>query len=471
MGVSSFDEHCNAVLTRLAQSEHLAVVVGAGASIAAQLPGWEELIIKLLSKGPGQRSRRVADLLASTQGYLLAAEAALPPSFSASRRKQRVAKALFGTQPRGSFIPSELHQAIALLASERGVTALQIFTTNYDDLLEQALRDQGLKCRSRYSAKNVAKKDEIGVHHIHGYLGVNEESDDIVLGQSDYARITDRQTDWPGEEIAAAAAKGPVVFVGASLTDPNLVQILERIRNRDFERHVLVVARQGLGVPSELRDPFAERLTTQWHRYNVDVVLLDDFCDVSLFVREITTAGDEGFVGPAERVAKLWSGISGNFRVAQEEFAEALDAGFSQHLLPIVGEEANLVLWLSNGEGSMIRFAANDRLFRSPAALRRIPDRHDAGWVVSEAISFETTAVRDVSVTAGPESRVPDRRWLSIAAVPLRPVSAGFGPTVVGALSAATVKKDLDSSMLADALNQIAAEWEVRLGQLNPLRK
>lgn len=470
MGIASFDEDCIGVIRRLANSEHLAVVVGAGASIPAELPGWEELVHRLLLKRRTRRDREVAELLTSTQGYLLAAEAAFPYRTSPAMRKKKVARALYGKDPRGSFIPSQLHQAVACLAARRQSSGLQIFTTNYDNLLEQALTDEGLRCRARYAARNTAASGTIPVHHIHGYLGPESESDDIVVGQSDYARVTDAHSDWPAEEISAVAGRGPVVFVGASLTDPNLLRMLERIRGRDYDPHVLVLARQGLKVPCGVHGQFRERLTAQWQRYNVEVVLLDDFCDVSLFVREVAVASRSGYVGPRERVRSLWTFISSHFAEAQQDFAVALEEGFQEHLRTIIGEEANLVLWLVDGNGSLVRFAASDRLHRSPAALRRIPDRHDTGWVVSESVAFETTAVRPLSESGGPEAQVPDRRWNRIAAVPLRPHLGGVGPIISGALSAATVTVDLTADSLASLAgaleNDLAGEWETRLQAL-----
>jgi hypothetical protein len=455
--VGCFDEHCQRVIRRLAGCDHLSVVVGAGASVAAGLPGWEKLVTRLLARRSSRRAKQVARHLIDTQGFLLAAEAAFPVRATKRQRKKAIARALYGQEDPASFLPSKLHQAVAGLAGRRKKGRIEIFTTNYDDLLEQAFRDEGLRCGSRYEAANPHGAGSFAIHHVHGLLGADAESEDVVLGQSDYYRIADAGSDWAGEEFGAAAAKGPVVFVGASLTDPNLLRILDRIRNRSYQRHVLVLARQGLGVPHELKSGFAQRISQQWARYGVDVVMLEDFSDISLFVRDVARANDSDYVGPRERVARLWSQISSRFSELQAECVGVLDRGFEDQLEKITGEEASLALWLADGRGRLILFAANDRIHRSPATLRTIPDRYDAGGPVTGALAFESSRIHQLQ---------PGARWKFIAATPLRPSLLGLPPCIAGAVSAATVQL-ADPEGLGKILeNQIATEWEARLERL-----
>lgn len=214
-------------------------------------------------------------------------------------------------------MPSRLHRGVAELVvkvRERNSHA-EIFTTNYDDLLEQALRDRGIDCRPRYRWHNPRRSGGFAVHHIHGFLGADESSDDIVVGSLDYERVARTGSDWAGEELGTALAKGPMLFVGTSLTDPNLLRILGKLRDRHdvtprmaetdgrasgYGRHVLLLAWQGLGFdqrgePGEEiveRERLAHLLEDLWRRYHVQVVLLDDFSDITLFLREVASGPD-----------------------------------------------------------------------------------------------------------------------------------------------------------------------------------
>lgn len=477
MGISSLTEEYVEVIQRLAASPHLSLVVGAGASIPSQLPGWEKLINRLLTRESFGTSSSVADRIVATQGYLLAAEAAFARGATADERKAQVALALYEENARESFLPSELHQAIALLASQRGPDGLQIFTTNYDELIEQALRSQGLKCRPRYTAANRGSRSAFPIHHIHGFLGLSKDSKDVVLGHTDYARISVGSSDWPGEAISTAASNGPVLFVGASLTDPNLLRILDRLKDREYEKSVLVLARQGLDVPWGLREEFRRLLEIQWSHYNVEVVLLEDFCDISLFVRELASAHEEAYVPPRERLQAVWSPLWKHFDKAQQDFAETLERGIETHLRRYLGPVGNLALWLNDARGRLVKFAVNDRLHRSPKTLHHIEDRYDTGWVVSEAVAYENTIVRDLRTPSlsgdedsqdGPELRSTDQRWNVIAVTPLRPALGGRGHIVAGALSCAAVSLDEKNfGAINRVLGQkLAAEWETVLETL-----
>jgi hypothetical protein len=468
MGVDSFSAQAVCALKRLAREEHFSVVLGAGASVAAGLPDWSRLIKMLLAER-AHGNERVAESLVRSQGFLLAAEAAFDLGAPAAERKRRIAAALFGGAGRKDFEPTEVHVALTELARARGVGAIQLLTTNYDDLLERAFYLSSLPCFSRYESRVRSVPGAFSVHHLHGFLSRNRkgrsyvESGEIVLSQSDYDRIYQPQNDWPGEVLAESAARGPLLFIGTSLTDPNLVRYLGRIKDRNLPRAVQVIPRQGMGVSTDLFPLFGERLTAQWAKLNVEVVLVEDFSDVTTFVRELVRCGKPAYRTPAQRLRRIWSRANRDFHSTQVRLCRKLERQFRHDLQSILGDEATLSLWLADGKGSLVQFAANDRIHRSPKVLRRLPYRFDAGWAVTEAVSFGNFVLREIKQVPGAsENEVPDQRWKTVTALPLRMREDEAAPLIAGALTSATVRprRALDADGWLEAMSRLAAKWQ-----------
>ena len=116
---------------------------------------------------------------------------------------------------------NEIHQAILKLSPEH------ILTTNYDDLLDQAIQD------GAHPFSVVSQDDQFPytknvslLVKIHGDL----EGNDFVLKEDDFLEYSSR---YPLIEafIKSVFATKLVLFIGYSFSDPNLKMILQTVRN------------------------------------------------------------------------------------------------------------------------------------------------------------------------------------------------------------------------------------------------
>ncbi|HEY4277465.1 MAG TPA: SIR2 family protein [Conexibacter sp.] len=228
------------IIERLASTQKLTFVVGAGASMEAGLPSWGRLVRALLeSAAPpslGERDR-VAWLDAAAEPGLLGM-AATARALAGSDREfvKRVEHHLYRGQGPEHFDPGPLAREIA--AWKRDDPEIQLATFNYDSLLEQALHDIGLSAEARED--NESEPDGIAaVRHLHGLLTGRPEDDAVVLTEGDYAR-------WPTgswqDDFMHDALQGVCVFLGLSFTDQNL---LRWIYGSARTEHIAVLARQS----------------------------------------------------------------------------------------------------------------------------------------------------------------------------------------------------------------------------------
>jgi hypothetical protein len=211
----------------------LTLIVGAGVSINASLPSWPELIDRIINKiddddlkelargfqaDPLRRAEFVLQLArrrnVSTEEHELIRDALYP--------KEYIAR------------PGQLAESLARLVAVRP-ERVRIITTNFDQLLEVALAEQlgsdrvkpyGLDNADEWASLNSL--DEVGVLHVHGAVtqARAHETDPsrhlvtpLILTESHYLKYGIQVRD----RISQAFSDAVGLFVGLSLTDPNLI--------------------------------------------------------------------------------------------------------------------------------------------------------------------------------------------------------------------------------------------------------
>ncbi|WP_226802172.1 hypothetical protein [Corynebacterium casei] len=123
-------------------------------------------------------------------------------------------------------------------------------------------------------------------------------------------------------------------------------------------------------------------------------------------------------------------------------------------------EKLDLTIWLSNGDGGLVRWASQDRTYRTLDALRVVETGHDSPWIAGQALAKDDQVVRDLT-------QHPTRRWKSVVAFPL-PVAHPQLPMVSSAVITVGLPIEQqgyegDSEIWADVVGEIANEWAFRL--------
>lgn len=202
-------------ISEASKSNRLVVFVGAGVSMNSEIPSWNELIQALKKELPSNLKDE-ADDLKTAQLY--------KDSRGHKEYIDKIKKELkYG---KASFNP--IHEAILNL------NPCHIITTNYDDLLEQALRNIGKQYQ-------LIRKDEDLPHTQYANMLIKMhgdfETNNIVLTENDYYNYKD---NFPliNAFVQSLFATNLILFVGFSFNDMNLKIILNSLKKllkNDFQ--------------------------------------------------------------------------------------------------------------------------------------------------------------------------------------------------------------------------------------------
>lgn len=459
------------LLAHAAASSRLTVLLGAGASIEAGLPSWPVLIERLLIRAGTERGllersdeagrdRWVAEAV-RRDGYLGAA-AIVEALAEDGALNAWIPEALYGAGRSASdYFPGPICRQLPRLIDAFGA-GLELMTTNYDDLSEQALRDDPL--HPREAVAYVGEHREVAtetaqVVHLHGYAGRDESAGRLILTESDYQRMQ-QSVSWQEARVRAALGQGMFVFVGTSLADPNLIRYLHGGSSAGPPRYAIFVRQDTYeeGVPAGVPAAREEAIRARWASVGVTAVFVDHYVDIAQLLYEMARAKELGdsYVPLAER-ARDWVdtvqsqilGIGDDqaFVLGQQLLGAQLRSALSKAVAVASEledrkwvEKLALTMWLIDEDAShLINRVTTDRLHLDQGTIEPVKIDEHARWVAvrSYCRGLPLAEARDIYAS----------RWRFIRGTPLVIDTERHGRIPVGCLTTATMN-GRDDTML-----------------------
>jgi hypothetical protein len=429
------------LIDRFGQASEVTLIVGAGASMEAELPSWRALITRLLKRvaeehagltTPAAEQEWIRQTLA--QDDLLAA-GAIVQVMAKDELDVLLPEELYGPDGPNAYEPGPIAQQVAYLRECFG-ERLVMLTTNYDDLLERALANRGVLKRNiksyvRRRGHDALPAGAVPVTHLHGFAGRTGQPKRLVLTEEHYHRMQ-TGTSWQEALVTERLRESLCLFIGTSLADPNLIRYLYGYEQAG-RQHAVVFIRQGdlEGAPGEVRVAREEAVARRWERQGVEAIFVDHFADAAQILYEIGLRRHDGsdYEPVGDRASRVIRGVK---EIVFKSAAPEAEFGERQILLsgwlrknlydllrsamrgadPPRDERLALALWLLGEDGRTITgWAHSDRAHQDPLTVEAVPIISASEWVAVRAVC------QGVQVQLDRNS--PISRWRFVRGLPL----------------------------------------------------
>ncbi len=292
---SAVDSHLSE-LRKAFLSRSLVIVCGAGVSIDAGLPDWSSLLDSLLAGIVDQLSPEAespAEDTSEIQAFKSSSSALIIGRYLKSMLKDNFLPTVRDTLYCDVEGKSEIINAIVELAapSRTGATLDSIITYNFDGLIEEVLGNRSISHQAVFSEGQRCSPDEIGIYHVHGYLprkGKIQKDVSIVFSEDAYHDQFTDPFSWANLIQLAKFGQSTCLFVGLSLTDPNLRRLLDVSNRRDPQqarRHFIIQADDDRGSKSRLVESMKSSDAAE---LGLTSIRLEGFREIAPFLRKIS---------------------------------------------------------------------------------------------------------------------------------------------------------------------------------------
>lgn len=290
------------ILKNALNSNQMILVCGAGVSIDSSLPSWEQLMISIL----GEAITRFPDKIHNKEEDVKTLLSKMPQSnliigkYLRLILKDEFDKVLqhslysyynkkMGSENPNNFDETNMLKAISALArpNRLGRHLDSIISFNFDDLIERTLSKHNIKHSSIWKEGQVPEVDALPIYHVHGFLPNKEIIDmpNLVFSEDAYHSQFIDPYSWQNLIQLNAFSKNTCLFIGLSLSDPNLRRLLDISSRRNGRRqHYIVVKR----FTSNTDDLITLLFDMDASSLGLNVIWCDDYDEIPDILNQIS---------------------------------------------------------------------------------------------------------------------------------------------------------------------------------------
>lgn len=217
---------------------NFSLFLGAGVSMSANLPCWWNLLAGMINRCK-QGIFKEADLDQLTKvccNSSIVMGRFIRMMMESKSNEEEFYQCLHEALYNGvDSYSSPLITEICHLIQFKRQQAQSIITYNFDDVMERALKSCGI---GNYSIFGQNQPQQLfPIYHVHGFVPF-ENKENIkslpILSEEEYHRVYANSYNWSNVEQIHALSRTTCIFIGLSMTDPNLRRLLD-IANKDSE--------------------------------------------------------------------------------------------------------------------------------------------------------------------------------------------------------------------------------------------
>lgn len=314
---SSLEFHREKLSSHLRNGE-LTLVCGAGVSAGAGVPTWSILLNELLGSLIGRKLHtelnNIEDrkLLAQLYQDHFAPSSLVVGQYLKNGLGDDFMETIRGALYSESLQSSDLLEAISdLCRPQRSRESLNsVITFNFDDLVERSLSSQQIKYRSIFGEGQKAERSELPIYHVHGFLprdGELAKANEIVFSEDAYHSQFIDPFSWSNLIQLNLLSQNVCLFVGLSLSDPNLRRLLDVSMRKNPDRRANHYVFKKRSNREHLREKIeylnltaneaktARGFVSMWEileeqdskNLGLNTIWVDDYSEIPVFLKEL----------------------------------------------------------------------------------------------------------------------------------------------------------------------------------------
>lgn len=230
-------------LSNLLVSHAYTIFTGAGVSCSVGMPSWDSLLWTLYQKAHGRNlnkksnEHKVFYHMNTQSSIVLARYIEILFKDSGQNWNDALYSCLYDELTKDT---SDLIESICALVKKYPHT--KVITYNYDDMLDENMKKNGIDI-AKTTTNECATTNQIPILHVHGLIPrikAHNIEDEQVLAENTYHDMYNNAYAWSNTAQLHALGETVCIFIGLSMTDPNLRRLLDAQKGTTCKRYVFL---------------------------------------------------------------------------------------------------------------------------------------------------------------------------------------------------------------------------------------
>lgn len=297
-------------IKRAYKRQDLVLFLGAGISMDAGIPLWSGLVKKLLIH---MINEKTSDAKLSESEQKTLNELAFNNTEDSPLTQMRYIRSAFSDEEYYRLVHAVLYEKSINVNTDllNAITKIciphrayngikSVITYNFDDVVEKKFEYEGVEYNPVYTENDMSSLDKLNVYHVHGYLPSNIDFADnninLIFSEEDYHKIYRDAYSWSNLIQLNAFRDSTCLFIGCSLTDPNLRRLLDvASRNDEKPRHYAFLPRNSFGVMEgtnkeilSLYQSIDDKIRESYYsQLGLNIIWIDDYNEIPIILKSL----------------------------------------------------------------------------------------------------------------------------------------------------------------------------------------
>ncbi|MCB9499121.1 MAG: SIR2 family protein [Erysipelotrichaceae bacterium] len=179
---------------------------------------------------------------------------------------------------------STLYGCVDFIQKHPGIS---VITYNYDTNLEYLLRKRNLRYCTVFDANSFCTTDAtVNIYHVHGLLPFDKYKEEkftnsIIFNESEYFYLYNNPYSWNISKQMHDFTFNTCIFIGISMTDPNMKRLLELSKNYLKFNFIFLKKEQGFN------EKIFKDVTNYFFTYDLITIWIDEYSEIGKWLNLI----------------------------------------------------------------------------------------------------------------------------------------------------------------------------------------
>jgi len=296
-------------LSKKYEKNKLALFLGAGVSISANLPSWETLVARFLVSRFKEESEEDIDeeILnelvelerVNRESSLISQTRFIKQNIEPEKYLELLTESLYLDADRIDLDSTLLNSLIKLIRYRNVIKIKKIVSFNFDNVLEKKFKQSDIYYKSCTGFKEEIDKEAVCIYHVHGFLPPELKPDeinyeDIIFSEEQYHALYNDSYNWSNIVQVSILRENTC---SCSLTDPNMRRLLDIANKGNVIKQYAILKKEEIELPKgnsinsdsyKLYQNFhIQNRNSYFNSLGIHVIWIDDFNDIPTIISKI----------------------------------------------------------------------------------------------------------------------------------------------------------------------------------------